>query len=178
MNKLFVIEEPEYTSQDLTMNSGTRVYLKKNGISKVLNSKDTKLASTRRKQAIAIYNSWKSSLGIERAKEKQEEFLHSFTYKKRGPIILTEDDGKMKPIYALSPKQGRVSTEWFHENQKKLIRRASENGLDEAETDFNEFVAAYPVGSSAIISTWFNRMVEETNEIITERRTTLSLNQP
>ncbi|MAG28498.1 hypothetical protein CMI47_23465 [Candidatus Pacearchaeota archaeon] len=181
MNKLFVVKEPEYTSTDLTMGTGTRVYLKKDGISKVLNSKNTKLASTRRKQAIAIYTAWKTTAGIQEAKNKQVEFLQSFTYHKRGPIILTNDptDGdKLKPIYAISSKPGRVDTAWFHANQTKLIRRASENGLNDAETDFNEFVATYPASSSPQVTEWFNRMIEETKEIFTERRTALSFDQP
>ena len=181
MTKLFVIKEPEYTSTDLTMGTGTRVYLKKDGISKVLNSKNTKLASTRRKQAIAIYTAWKTTAGIQEAKNKQIEFLQSFTYHKRGPIILTNDPtngDKLKPIYAISSKPGRVDTEWFHTNQTKLVRRESEKGLDEAESDFNEFVAEYPVGSSPQVAEWLNKMIEETKEIFTERRTTLSFNQP
>ena len=76
MDKLFVITEPTFESTDLTMGTGTRVYLKRDGISKLLDAKHTKLASTRRQHAIAIYVAWKPLIGIVGAEEKQEEFLH------------------------------------------------------------------------------------------------------
>jgi hypothetical protein len=172
MDKLFIITEPAFESTDLTMGTGTRVYLKRDGISKLLDAKHTKLASTRRQHAIAIYVAWKPLIGIVGAKEKQEEFLHAFTYVKRGPILLSYDPtdlDKLKPLYALSKLPARVSTEWFTANKEVLSRKRSVSGLDKAKANFDEFVKTYKPGNSEQVMTWFNQEIAEVQEQFTKQ---------
>ena len=172
-NKLFQVNS-EFTSADLVMGTGTRVFLKKDGCAQLLDSRNTILARERRRLAIGYYNSQKAIHGVERAIELQKEYLQSFEYRKRGLIIYTKHNDKFVPIYAINKGPVAVSSEWFTTNQAAVQRMKSEKAVKNAQADFKKFVDGYT--SSSIMTakkyehnTWFNTMVMETQDVLTKQ---------
>ena len=173
MKKLFQVNS-EFTSDDLAMGTGTRVFLKKDGCAQLLNSRNTILARERRRLAIGYYNSQKAIYGVEKATELQKEYLQSFEYRKRGLIIYTKHQDKFVPIYAINKGPVAVSSEWFETNHEAIKRMKSEKSVKAAQTEFEKFVKGYT--SSSIMTakkyehnTWFNTMVINTQEVLTKQ---------
>lgn len=171
--KLFQVNS-EFTSADLAMGTGTRVFLKKDGCAQLLQSKNTILARERRRLAIGYYNSQKAIHGVEIAIEMQKEYLQKFKYRKKGLIIYTEHNDKFVPIYAINKGPVAVSSEWFSTNQEAVKRMKSEKAVKSAQTEFKKFVKGYT--SSSIMTakkynhdTWFNTQVLNTQEVLTKQ---------
>ena len=173
MAKLFKVNS-EFTSDDLCMSTGTRVYLKKDGCAQLLSSRNTVLARERRRLAIGYYNSQKAIHGVEAAIELQKEYLQSFEYRKRGLIIYTKHNDKFVPIYAVNKGPVAVSSEWFTNNQETVKRMKSEKAVKAAQADFKQFVKGYTSGSIMTAkkyehNQWFNTMVINTQEVLTNQ---------
>jgi hypothetical protein len=173
MTKLFQVNS-EFTSEDLCMSTGTRVYLKKAGCAQLLNSRNTILARERRRLAIGAYNAEKAISGVEAAKIVQRGYLQRFEYRKRGLIIYTKHNDKFVPIYAINKGPVAVSSAWFTTNQETVQRMKSKKAVKNAQADFKTFVDGYT--SSSIMTakkyehnTWFNTMVMETQEVLTKQ---------
>ena len=158
------MEKP--TRHNLCMSTGTRVFLRKDGISQVLDSQDTKLARERRQQALQIYSAYKHQ-GFEIASQKQDEFLQSFEYMKKGPLIFTKVGDSWKPIYAIANRPGRVSGEWFSTQRGAVKRLRSATSVNNALSAFDQFLQSYTPGESA--TEWFNREVAETRDVLTKQ---------
>ena len=165
--KLFNVSEPSFSSDDLTMSTGTRVYLQKDGLTQLLTSKNTELARDRRRKCIGYYNAMKDLHGPAKAAEMQDEYLQSFEYKKRGPIIYTKVEDSWKPIYAVGTGPLFVNKDWFVPNQESIKRLRSQKSLEAAEAKFNEFVLNYT--PSKKLSTWYNSMITDTRSIFAEQ---------
>ena len=139
-HKLFDVSTPSFTSADMTMSTGTRVYLQKDGITQLLESKNTKLARDRRRLAIGYYNSQKAIHGPAKAAEMQDEYIQSFEYKQKGLIIYTKVEDAWYPIYAIGTGPGFVGANWFTKNQDAInqhinsIEKANLNLSDDART--------------------------------------------
>lgn len=166
-HKLFDVSTPSFTSADMTMSTGTRVYLQKDGITQLLESKNTKLARDRRRLAIGYYNSQKAIHGPAKAAEMQDEYIQSFEYKQKGLIIYTKVEDAWYPIYAIGTGPGFVGANWFTKNQDAIKRLRTQGSVEKAEMAFNTFVANYTPSSK--MTDWYNQMVVDTRGIIAEQ---------
>ena len=166
-NKLFNVSQPNFSSDDLTMSTGTRVYLQKDGLTQLLSSKNTELARDRRRTCIGFYNAMKALHGPAKAAEMQDEYLQSFEYKKRGPIIYTKVEDSWKPIYAVGTGPLFVNKAWFTTNHESVKRLRTQKSLEKAETAFNEFVLNYTPGKQ--LSDWYNSMITDTRSIFAKQ---------
>ena len=165
--KLFNVSDPVFSSDDMTMSTGTRVYLQKDGLTQVLKAKSSGLASERRRVCIGYYNAMKAQHGIVKAAEMQDEYLQSFEYKKRGPIIYTKVDDSWKPIYVVGTGPLFVNKAWFTTNHESVKRLRTQKSLESAEAKFNEFVLNYT--PSKKLSDWYNTMIADTRSIFAEQ---------
>ncbi len=175
-NKLFQVNS-EFTSKDLRMGTGTRVFLHRDGCTQLLNSKNTTLARERRRLAIGYYNSQKAVVGVEEAKELQAEYLQKFEYRKRGLIIYTKHNDKFVPIYSIGTGPVAVNGAWFTKNQEAIKRMTSENSVKSAQTEFKKFVKAYTNNGIMTKSTskfrshteWLNDQLLDTQDVISKQ---------
>tara|TARA_B100001250_G_scaffold317931_1_gene280429 strand:- start:1344 stop:1877 length:534 start_codon:yes stop_codon:yes gene_type:complete len=169
---LFDVSAPLFTSADMTMSTGTRVYLQKDGITQLLKSENTSLARDRRRLAIGYYNSMKAIHGPAKAAEMQDEYIQSFEYKQKGLIIYTKHEDKWYPIYAVGTGPGFVGAAWFNKNQDAVKRLRTQKSVEKAETAFNTFVANYTPSDK--MTTWYNQMVLDTRSTIAEQYVTVT----
>ena len=175
-NKLFQVNS-EFTSADLKMGTGTRVFLHKDGCTQLLNSKNTILARERRRLAIGAYNAEKAVSGIEKAKELQAEYLQKFEYRKRGLIIYTKSNDKFVPIYSIGTGPVAVNGAWFAKNQETVKRMTSENSVKSAQKDFKKFIKEYSNNGIMTKSTskfrshgeWLNDQMLEMQDVLTKQ---------
>ena len=161
------MSSPKYTSADLTMSTGTRVYLQKDGITQLLASKNTTLARDRRRKCIGYYNAMKGLHDFAIAATMQDEYLQSFEYKQKGLIIYTKHEDKWVPIYAIGTGPGFVGAAWFTKNQAAIKRLRTQKSVEKAEAAFNTFVVNYT--PSKKLSEWYNTMIIDTRSIFAKQ---------